>query len=196
MAGRSTDSYYLGLDGTGNPLIQVSPDATTTRQFSWSSSTHAISAKALYAGVNILLDGDDYAGMLTSVARAKSFTKVADRLEEIEVLLSKTVQTPASADNITINWDLGGTARVLLNRALTTFHFIGGYDGQRVVLDLLQDPVGGREIAFEAEVDPGIDFTFPVPLSVDGDKLDKLGFMVHLGRGVYDYASLARGYSA
>jgi hypothetical protein len=196
MAGRDTGAYYLGLDGTGNPLIQASPDATTTRQFSWSSSTHAISAKALYAGVAVLLDGDEYADMLTSAARAKTFTKVADRLEEIEVLLGKNVQTPASADNITINWDLGGTARVTLNRPLTTFHFTGGYDAQRLVLDLLQDGVGGREIAFGAEVDPGIDFTFPVPLSVDGDKLDKLGFMVHIGRGVYDYSSLARGYGS
>ena len=120
MAGRSTGTFYVGLDASGNPLVQTSPDATTTRQFSWSSNTHAISAKAVYAGVAVLFDGDEYADMLTSAARAKSFTKVADRLEEIEVLLGKDVQTPASADNITINWDLGGTARVTLDRAMTT----------------------------------------------------------------------------
>ena len=103
-----TTSTWTRLE---TPIIGTSPDATTTRQFAWNGTT-TTSAKALYAGVAILFDGDDYADMLTSAARAKTFTKVADRLEEIEVLLGKTVQTPASADTINVNWSLGSHVRI------------------------------------------------------------------------------------
>lgn len=88
MAGKATGTYYLNLDAAGNPLVASGADGSTTRQFAWDSSTHTISAKALYTGVSILFDGDDYADMLTSAARAKTFTKVADRLEELEGLVA------------------------------------------------------------------------------------------------------------
>jgi hypothetical protein len=193
LVGRGAGTYYVNLDSAGTPFIGTAADTTTTRQFYWNGTT-TTSAKAVYAGVNTLFDGDDYADMLTSAARAKTFTKVADRLEEIEVLLGKTVQTPASADTINVNWALGGVVRVTLDRATTTFNFSGAYDGQRCVLELLQDGVGGRGIAFGAEAAAGIDFTFPVPLSVDPDKTDYVGFIYNLGRTKYDYVSLARGY--
>jgi hypothetical protein len=141
MAGMGAGTHYLNLDGAGNPLVGTSADATTTRQFSWDGSH--ISSKALYSGVNILFDGDDYGDSLTSTARNKTFTKLADRLEEIEVLLARAVQTPASADTINVNWSLGGLARVTLDRPTTTFNFSGAYDGQRCVLELLQDAQGG-----------------------------------------------------
>ena len=89
MAGKATGTYYLSLDGAGNPLVSTSPDGTTTRQFSWDAGSHRISAKALFAGVNILFDGDDYHDMLDSAARSRSFTSVAARLEEIEQLLAE-----------------------------------------------------------------------------------------------------------
>jgi YD repeat-containing protein len=89
MAGKATGTYYLSLDGAGNPLVSTSPDGTTTRQFSWDAASHRISAKALFAGVNLLFDGDDYHDMLDSAARSRSFTSVAARLEEIEQLLAE-----------------------------------------------------------------------------------------------------------
>ena len=131
---------------------------------------------------------------MVSIARSKSFTKVATRLEEIEVLLGKSIQTPASANFIAINWALGGTARVLLDRATTTFAFSGAYDGQRLVLELTQDGVGGRGVAFGAEVVAGIDFSIPIPLSGIG-KTDLLGFIYKASTGKYRYSSLARGYT-
>jgi hypothetical protein len=64
LAGKSTGTYYVNVDAAG----QVTVDATgnslsTTRQFAWDAGTHEVSAKALYAGVSILFDGDDYQGM-------------------------------------------------------------------------------------------------------------------------------------
>jgi hypothetical protein len=88
MSGQDTGTYYVYLDSSGNPAVSASPQTDTIRQFDWDNDVHIVSAKALYTGVSILFDGDDYADQLTSVARAKSFNKVADRLEEIEQLLS------------------------------------------------------------------------------------------------------------
>ncbi|MHB9075243.1 MAG: hypothetical protein ACYC6G_17185 [Desulfobaccales bacterium] len=194
LAGKATGTYYLNLDGAGNPLVSSSPDATTTRQFAWDASSHAVSNKTLYTGVAILFDGDDYADMLTSAARSKSFSKVADRLEEIEALLARMVQTPTPADTIAINWALGSQVRVLLNRAITTFAFSGGYDGQKCVLELIQDSQGGRAAAFGAEVGTGIDLTLPVPLSQAANKRDFLGFIYSAGNLKFDYVSLSRGF--
>jgi hypothetical protein len=193
LAGKATGTYYLNLDAAGNPVVDATSDLSTSRQFSWNASTHTVAAKAVYAGVEILLDGDDYAACLASVARAKIFTTMAARLEEIEELLAKTVQTPAAADTINLNWSLGGHARVTLDRATTTFNFSGAYDGQKCVLELLQDAVGGRAVAFGASAAAGTDFTFPVPLS-GADKTDFLGFIYVAGNGKYNYVSLARGY--
>jgi hypothetical protein len=193
MAGKTAGTYYLNLDAAGNPLVGATADATTSRQFYWDGAN--ISAKALYAGVAILFDGDDYADMLTSAARGKTFTKVADRMEEIEVLLGKAVQTPASADTININWSLGGHAQITLNRPRTTFAFSGGYDRQRLVLELIQDPQGGRQAAFGAEVAAGSDLPFPVPLS-EANKRDFIGFIYSASTGEYYYTSLARGFNA
>lgn len=87
MAGKLTGTYYLYLDSSGIPNVSDAPQADTIYSFDYDSGTHAVSNKTLYAGVAILFDGDDYADQLTSAARAKNFTSVAQRLEEIEQLL-------------------------------------------------------------------------------------------------------------
>jgi len=192
MAGLGAGTYYLNLDSAGNPLVKTGADATTTRQFSWDGSH--LSAKALYSGVAILLDGDDYADCLDSMARSKSFTKLADRLEEIEQLLGKTVQTLASADTITVDWSKGSHARIVLNRPTTTINLSGAYDSQKCTLELIQDEIGGRVVAFGAMVQAGTDFTLPAPLSSEPEKRDFLGFFYSSGNGKYHYVSLSRGY--
>jgi hypothetical protein len=192
MAGLGAGIYYLNLDSAGNPLVKTGADATTIRQFSWDGSH--LSAKALYSGVTILVDGDDYADCLDSMARSKSFTRLADRLEEMEVLLGKTVQTPAPADTITIDWSRGSHARVTLDRPTTTINMTGAYDSQKCTLELVQDATGGRAVAFGSNVHAGTDFTLPVPLSSGPGNTDFLGFFFAAGTGKYNYVSLSRGY--
>lgn len=195
MAGLETGTYYLNLDAGGNPLVGTSADATTSRQFSWNASTYAIADKALYSGVNILFDGDDYADCLDSLIRDKTFNSLADRLEEIEGLLG-VVQEPASADTVNINWAgaLRGHARVVLDRATTTINMSGGGDGGKYTLELVQDATGGRAVTFGSMVQAGDDFTLPVPLSSGADKRDFLGFFYSGGNVKYNYVSLSRGY--
>jgi hypothetical protein len=192
LAGKANGTYYVNLDSLGNPVLGTSPNNTTTRQFSWDGSH--IAGKALYAGVNILFDGDDYADCLTSTFRNKTFTKLADRLEEIEQLLGKAVQTPASADVINLDWSKGSHARINLDRPTTTINMTGAYNGQKCTLELVQDVVGGRAVAFGANVEPGSDFTLPAALSIGANKVDFLGFFYSAGNSKYNYVSLSRGY--
>ena len=101
MLGQPTGTYYIYLDGAGNPVVSASSaEPDTIWQFAWSTVTHLVSSKARYAGVSILFDGDDYADQLTSAARSKNFTKVADRLEEIEQLISSTSGFYAEATDL------------------------------------------------------------------------------------------------
>ncbi len=193
LIGREAGTYYVNLDAMGSPIIGTSADATTTRQFAWNGTT-TTSDKALYAGVNILFDGDDYADQLTSAARSKTFTKVADRLEEIEALLAAGVQTPASADTININWALGSHVRITLDRATTTVNMSGGFDGQKCVLELVQDAEGARDVVLGTGIQVGSDLTTPVPLTETPSKRDFLGFVYAGSNSKFNYVSLSRGY--
>jgi hypothetical protein len=101
MMGQPTGTYYVYLDAAGNPMISDAESSDDIIwQFAWNVDTHLVSSKALYAGVSVLFDGDDYADQLTSTARSKNFTKVADRLEEIEQLLSSTSGFYAEAPDL------------------------------------------------------------------------------------------------
>jgi hypothetical protein len=84
MSGQSTGTYYVNIGSDGTPTVESSADTSTARSFYWNDTTKAVSSKALYTGVNILLDGDDFADCLDSTFKSKSFTSLAARLEEIE----------------------------------------------------------------------------------------------------------------
>ncbi|MBW1954010.1 MAG: hypothetical protein JRI66_13190 [Deltaproteobacteria bacterium] len=84
LVGRTSGTYYIYLDGTGAPALSDSPQTDTIRSFYWDAATKQVSDKQLYTGVSILFDGDDYADMLDSATKGKEYTRVADRLEEIE----------------------------------------------------------------------------------------------------------------
>jgi hypothetical protein len=84
LSGESTGTKYVNIDASGNPTIATSADASTTRQFYWDASTHEVSSKALYTGVSILFDGDEYQDLLDSAWKGTSFDQAADRLEAIE----------------------------------------------------------------------------------------------------------------
>ncbi|MDD2903722.1 MAG: hypothetical protein PHU44_14955 [Syntrophales bacterium] len=87
LAGRATGTWYVYLDGSGTPALSDVVKEDTIRQFHWDSGSHVVSNKALYQGISVLFDGDDYADCLDSATRDRTFTRLADRLEEIEQLL-------------------------------------------------------------------------------------------------------------
>jgi hypothetical protein len=112
MAGKSTGTYYVNIDSAGNPQVSSSTDSSkTTRSFYWNATTHQISAKEIYAGVSILFDGDDYQDCLTSEERSKTFTRLADRLEDIEgslgAMMEYLARDPATTTGLTWGYKAG-----------------------------------------------------------------------------------------
>jgi hypothetical protein len=104
LAGRATGDYYVNLDASGVPSVSDAAGGDCIRQFHWDAGSHTVSGKAIYSGVAVLFDGDDYADQLTSAARAKTFTRVADRLEEIELLLGEMSMFYAQGNHSGLNF--------------------------------------------------------------------------------------------
>jgi len=84
MSGKSSGTYYINVSSAGTPSVSASASADSVRSFSYNSSTHVVSNKALYTGVSILFDGDEWQRLLTSTARGVSFDSLAQRIEDIE----------------------------------------------------------------------------------------------------------------
>lgn len=106
----------------------------------------------------------------------------------------KLTQAPASGDTVSIDWSLGSFAIVTLDRAITTFSFGGARNGQRVILCLLQDGSGNRDISFGAEVRDGADITLPLGLSTDPDLTDYATFIYRDSLSKYDVIAFVTGY--
>jgi hypothetical protein len=106
---------------------------------------------------------------------------------------NKMVQTLTDAASVTINWSLGSTALITLDRALTTFAMTGAYNGQRCVL-VVKQYAGIGAIAFGAEARGGTDLVLPPTLTAVADKEDYFGFIYRVATAKYDYVSMSLGY--
>lgn len=185
LAGLAAGTLYLCLDAAGNPGVFSTPQTTTIRQFNW-DGTGTTSNESLYSGIAVLLSGADYAAMLQSVARNKTYNDVADRLNDIE---EQPPYTLTEAGTVTIDWRQGKLQQLTLTEN-TTFAFTNGIDGKSYILALTQDSTGGRGVTFGPEVRLG---NLAVALS-GPNKTDYLGFIYRAGPGKWDLVSLAQDY--
>jgi hypothetical protein len=80
----TTGTLYIYVNAAGYPAISDTAQPDTVWQFSWNSGSHVVSSKALYSGISILFDGDDYANQLVSISKGRSYLSVSDRLEDME----------------------------------------------------------------------------------------------------------------
>ena len=102
------------------------------------------------------------------------------------------VQTPTYSANKTIDWSQGNVARITLtgNIAITNS---GAYDGQKLLLELKQDGVGGRTISFTSETRFGTDIT-GITLSTGANKIDKIGLIYNATDLKYDVVAFVKGF--
>lgn len=103
------------------------------------------------------------------------------------------VQTLTCADNVTVDWSLGGTAEIALDRATTTLAFTGALNGQRCVL-IVKQYAGIGAVAFGAEVRAGADPASPPALTATAGKKDYLGYIYNGTDGKYDFVSITKGF--
>jgi hypothetical protein len=93
-----------------------------------------------------------------------------------------------------IDWHKGAYARITLDYTLTTLHFINGYDGQKLILEVTQDNIGERELDFGTEVVGGTDMVLPLLLTETANKTDFLGFIYNSTKTKYYFVAASMGY--
>ena len=84
------------------------------------------------------------------------------------------------------------TVRVVLGGS-TTITLSGAADGQRCVLELTQDAVGGRVVSFGPEVRLGADIG-AIDLSSTPGRTDRLGFIYSAASATFDLVAIAKGF--
>lgn len=92
-----------------------------------------------------------------------------------ENFLGAKEQTVTPADSITIDWNYGATALLLLNRATTTITLSNPSNGQVYRLQLLQDNAGNRAVTWITPI-KWRDGS-PPTLTITGNKIDWITFV-------------------
>lgn len=102
------------------------------------------------------------------------------------------ISSPTWAGTVAINWSTADLVRITL-QGTTTLTFSGASDGQKLMLELMQDVNGNRAVTFPASV--RYSATIPdITLSTTAYKLDRLGFIYNAAAGTYDLVAMAIGF--
>jgi hypothetical protein len=98
----------------------------------------------------------------------------------------------ASTGTTSINVSAYNNIRITM-AANTTLDLTGGVDGQRVVLEFVQDGTGGRVLTLGTSFRLGTDIT-SITLSTSPTKTDKVGVIYNSAAGKFDVVAIVRGY--
>jgi hypothetical protein len=105
----TTGTHWIDVDTAGLVSMNTASSANSIYSFTWTHTTDTISNATLL--VDILFDGDDYNDCLDSAAQAKTFTSLANRLEDIEsqlgVLGSMYAQDTGTTTGLTFGYQAG-----------------------------------------------------------------------------------------
>ncbi len=106
--------------------------------------------------------------------------------------LAPVTQTVSYSSTPTINWSGKDVSRITLsgNAVITNS---GAVDGQRVILELIQDGTGSRTVTFTSETRFGTDIT-SVTLSTAASKLDRVGLIYNSAATKYDVVAFVKGF--
>lgn len=120
---------------------------------------------------------------------ARTFT-LPDKAGSVQLAVS--VQTVTYAGSVTINMALVDESRITLTGNLV-LGFTGGIDGQKHVVNLIQDGTGGRTMTFDSSVRVSSDLPTPT-LSTGASKVDRLGFIYNATAAKYDFVAVTKGF--
>ena len=98
----------------------------------------------------------------------------------------------AYASTLTADFARADTVRVTLGGS-PTITLTGAADGQRCVLELTQDAVGGRVVSFGSEIRLGADIS-AIDLSNAPGLTDRLGLIYSAASAAFDLVAIAKGF--
>ena len=102
------------------------------------------------------------------------------------------VITPAYSATMSVNVSGASVVRISLTGNLQ-LGFTGGVDGQKFIVELIQDESGNRTISYDSSVRFGTDIT-STTLSTVANKIDRVGFIYNNAANKYDVIAFAKGY--
>ena len=106
--------------------------------------------------------------------------------------LQPVLQTVTYSSTPTINWASKDISRITLtgNAVITNS---GAVDGQKLLLEVIQDGTGSRTISFTSEVRYGSDIT-SIVLSTAVGKMDRIGLIYNATASKYDVVAFVKGF--
>lgn len=137
------------------------------------------------------VDGDYYLDDTTGNVYLKT-TGTYSIVANIKGLPSARITTPAYSANLTIDWAVADVIRITLTGNITITNS-GAVDGQKCILELLQDGTGSRTVAFTSETRFGASVVSFTP-TVTANKTDRLGFIYSGAATKYDVLAVSRGF--
>jgi hypothetical protein len=100
--------------------------------------------------------------------------------------------SPAYTANLTVDWAVADVIRVTLTGNITITNS-GAVDGQKCILELLQDATGSRTVAFTGETRFGASVA-SFTATTTASKLDRLGFIYTGVTSKYDVLAISKGF--
>lgn len=99
----------------------------------------------------------------------------------------------ASSSSVTVDVTNKDVFRLTLQSNVTTMTLTGGADGQRVVLEVIQDGTGSRTITWPSNVRFGTDIT-SITLTTTASKTDRIGLIYNSTASKYDVVAFVKGF--
>jgi hypothetical protein len=125
---------------------------------------------------------------------ATAFMKMSSTLIAPQVATApKVVTVTASSNTYTINASLGNQFRCTLAATNTIAAPTNPTDGERILVELIQDGTGSRTVTWNAAFVFGTDVASPT-LSTAANKKDYVGFVYNTNSAKWHALAVARGY--
>ena len=111
----------------------------------------------------------------------------------------KSVKAPAitttgtSTSSATVDFTNSDIVRLVLQANVTTLTISGAVDGQMCLLEIIQDAIGNRTLAWPANTRRGTDVT-ATTISTGANKKDRFWFYYDAATSKYDLVQFARGF--
>lgn len=83
--------------------------------------------------------------------------------------------------------------RITLTGNVTSFNLTGAVDGQKLIVEFVQDATGNRTVVLGTDFRFGTDFT-SISLSTSGMKIDRLGLIYNSAASKYDAIAFIKGF--
>lgn len=194
FAGLAAATYYVSADATGTPVRNDGPiDALYS--VVWTGSAFG----AITRLASIVWGAADQTAAQSNTVLGETFESLDAILEVIAAAAQDAakpyipeIKSVSYAASISADFSDADIIRITLagNPTITP---VAGADGQKCVLELLQDVTGGRSVTWGSTVRFGSDLP-SITLSAAGGALDRIGFIYNAADGKYDVVALSRGF--